>query len=70
METPKKPIDVIKDLTQINMELFSVADKLKGYDIDFGLAFQNIRDAAMNIAKGMSKLVEEMPKDKNSKGIK
>ena len=63
MET-KKPIDTIKGLTQINMELFEVADKLKTYDLDFGLAFQNIRDATINIQKGMAKIVDEMGKEK------
>lgn len=60
----KKPIDTIKGLTQINMELFEVADKLKTYDLDFGLAFQNIRDATINIQKGMAKIVDEMGKEK------
>jgi len=60
----KKPIDVIKGLTEINMDLFNVANKLKSYDLDFGLAFQNIRDATINIARGMSKIVDEMPKEK------
>lgn len=62
----KKPMDIIKGLTEINLELFNVADKLKEYDLDFGLAFQNIRDATIAIQKGMAKIVEEMSKDKTN----
>lgn len=47
----KKPIEIIRDLTEINMELFSVSDKLKDYELDFGLAHQYIRDATMEIQK-------------------
>ena len=62
--TDKKPIEIIRELTEINLELFQISDKLKAFDLDFGLAYQNIRDATMEIQKSMGNLCMKTDENK------
>jgi len=63
--TDKKPIEIIRELTDINLQLFQISDNLKSFDLDFGLAYQNIRDATMEIQKSMGNLC--MKTEENNK---
>lgn len=54
-----KTLKAIKDLNAINLEIYEIADKLKSYGMDFGLAYQNLRDATVGIQKAMSVLLME-----------
>ena len=62
--TDKKPIEIIRALTEINLELFQISDKLKAFDLDFGLAQQYIKDITMEIQKSMGSLCMKTDENK------
>ena len=49
----------IKELNQLNLDVYELADKLKTYKLNFGLAYQHLRDATVEIQKAMSSLLME-----------
>lgn len=55
-----KTLKEIKELNAINLEIYTLADKLKTYNLKFGLAYQHLRDATVEIQKAMSALLMEM----------
>lgn len=63
MAVEQKPIEKIKKLAEIQMRIFEIIDELTEYDVN--LAPQKLRDAAMDVATGMGKIVTDEQKKDN-----
>ena len=57
MKDESKPIDKIRELSEIQMEIFSIIDRIAKHDVN--LASQKLRDATLEIASGMAKITDE-----------
>ena len=49
----------IRELHECNSELYKLIDRLKAINVTVGLAFQNLRDATMNIQKAIGALIDQ-----------
>ena len=52
--------DRIRDLHDCNSEIYKIIDRLNTIGIDIGLAYQNLRDATINIQKAIGGIIDRI----------
>ena len=61
MTTQKQ--DPIRELHECNSQIYDIIDRLNGIEIDnsiLGLTFNNLRDATINVQKGIGTLLDQI----------
>lgn len=60
---PKNNQEKIKELHECNSDLYKLIDRLKKNDVNIGLAYQNLKDASINIHKAIGNLISQETND-------
>jgi len=63
IDTSTEPFEKIKSLTNLNLQIFEIIDKLKAYDV--GLAPMELKNATISISRGMANIADEISSKKN-----